>query len=182
MSEQEEPKKRGPKPRITVSPRADESQWSPEDVIAKRLAGAPFGVKTDTIPMREPGRWALRIANSQVHDSRHYDMAHKLGYRPVTKDDLPDGITPESVGFRVSEDGATLVKGVRGDEVLYKMPVEAYNKIQFAKAEANTKGLRSERAAKSDVAAAAAVAHGDQAAEYIDKHAKITIRDTVTGA
>lgn len=169
-------------PSITVSPRADESQWSQEDIIAKRLAGAPFGIKADQIPLREPGKWALRVANTQAHDSRHYDMTHRLGYRPVTKDDLPEGITPESVGFRLAEDGATLVRGIRGDEVLYKMPAESYQQIQLAKAAKNVEGMRSEKAAKNAVVEATAAAHGAEAAEYISNHGKMTIRDTVTGA
>lgn len=169
------------KPDITVTPRSDESTWSADDVIAKRLAGQPFGIKTDAIPMREPGKWALRIANSQVYDSRHYDMVHKLGYVPFTVDDLAPGITAESVGFRVAEDGKTLVRGIRGDEVIYKMPKDSYDQIQRAKADLNTKSLKSETAARQDAAQAAAGAHGDQAAEYIGKHAHITIKDSVTG-
>lgn len=170
------------KPSITVSPRADESQWDPNDVIAKRLAGAPFGVKTDEIPLKEPGRWQLYIASSQVNEGRHYEMTRVKGWVPFTKDQLADGISPESLGFRVAEDGNTLVRGVRGDEVLYMMPKATYEQIQMRKAESNTKGMRSEKAAKADVAEAAAAAHGAEAAEFIANNGKISIRDTVTGA
>lgn len=166
------------KPEITVTPRSDESTWSPDDIIAKRLSGHPFGIKADQIPLREPGKWALRIANSQVHDSRHYDMVHRLGYVPLSIDDLAGGITPESLGFRLSEDGKTLCRGVRGDEVVYKMPKEAYDQIQMAKAAKNVEGMHSEGKAKNEVAEAAAGVHGSQAAEYISKHGNITIKDT----
>lgn len=166
------------KPEITVTPRSDESTWSAEDVIAKRLAGHPFGIKADQIPLREPGKWALRIANSQVHDSRHYDMAHRLGYVPLSMDDLAVGVTPESLGFRLSEDGKTLCRGVRGDEVVYKMAKDAYDQIQAAKAAKNVEGMHSESRAKNEVAAAAAGSLGSQAAEYIQKHGNITIKDS----
>lgn len=169
------------KPAITVTPRSDESTWSADDIIARRLGGEPFGLKSDQIPLKEPGKWALRIANTQVHDSRHYDMVHKLGYVPLTVDDLAPGVDPPSIGFRLAEDGKTLCRGVRGDEVLYKMPKSAYDKIQMAKAEANTKSLKSERAAKHEAAEAAVAVHGDQAAEYLTQHANMTIRDSVSG-
>lgn len=169
-------------PEITVTPRSDESTWHPEDVIAQRLAGSPFGIRADAIPLREPGKWALRIANSGVNDSRHYDMVHKLGYVPFTRSDLPDNITPESIGFRVAEDGQTLVRGTRGDEVIYKMPKDSYEQIQLAKAAKNVEGMTSEKKARGEVATAAAQTHGSQAGEFIAKHATITIKDTVTGA
>lgn len=166
------------KPEITVTPRSDESTWSPDDIIAKRLAGQPFGIKADQIPLKEPGKWALRIANSQVHDSRHYDMVHRLGYVPLSLDDIAPGITVESLGFRLSEDGKTLCRGIRGDEVVYKMDKASYDQIQMAKAAKNMAGMTSEGKAKNEVAEAAAGALGSQAAEYISKHANITIKDS----
>lgn len=176
MSDQDtgEQQKRGRKPQITVT---DRSAFSVDDVIARRLSGEPFGLKSADIPLREPGKWALRIANSQMNDARHYDMVHRLGYQPATLDDLAEGVTPESVGFRLAEDGKTLCKGVRGDEVLYKMPKDAHTKIQFAKAAANSKSMTSERAAKEDVANAAAAQHGSQAAEYIQKNTTVRVSD-----
>ncbi len=165
------------KPSITVTPRSDEATWNPDDIIARRLNGEPFGIKADTIPLKEPGKWALRIANSQIHDNRHYQMVRQLGYIPVTKAFLPDDVSVESLGWRLAEDGQTLCRGVRGDEVLYAMPREAYDAIQWKKADANTKGLRSEHAAKEEVANAASGAHGSEAADYISKHANITIKD-----
>ena len=166
------------KPSITVAPRADESQWNQDDIIARRLNGEPFGLKADAIPLKEPGKWAVRIANSQLHESRHYDMVHKLGYRPMTRDFLPDGISPESLGFKVAEDGQTLCRGIRGDEVLYVMPKDQYDRIQMAKAAKNMEGMGSESKAKQAAAEAAAGVHGEQAAEYLSKHANITIKDS----
>jgi len=165
------------RPTVTVQRRADEGTWSPDEVIAKRLSGQPFGVRDDAIPLREPGKYALRIAHSQLHASRHYDMAHKLGYVPVVVGDLAEGVTPESLGFRVGEDGR-LCRGERGDEVLYKMERAAYDAIQMKKAEANTRALRSEAAAKQDAANAAAQQHGSEAADYIAKNVTVRIQDS----
>jgi hypothetical protein len=182
MDEQQiaEPKKRGRprKPEIVVAPRSDESTWSPDDIIAKRLAGEPFGLRSDQIPMREPGKWALRISNSGVSDSRHYDMVHKFGYQPFTVADLPDGISANSIGFRVAEDGQTLVRGVRGDEVIYKMAKASYDAIQMAKAEKNLDGMKSETKARNQAAEAVAAHQGSEAGDYIAKHATITIKDS----
>ena len=173
--------KQDQKPTVTISPRSDESQWNPEDVIAKRLAGAPFGLRTDVIPLREPGRWQLYIASSQINEGRHYEMTHQKGWVPFTRADLADGISPESLGFRVAEDGQTLVRGTRGEEVVYKMPQATYDQIQAMKADANTRAMKSENAAKHDAAEAAVATLGTEAADYISQHAKITITDTVSG-
>ena len=164
------------KPTITVNPRSDESTWSADDIIAKRLSGEPFGMRTDEIPLKEPGHWQLYIANSQGNESRHYDMVHRKGWKPFTKADLAEGISPESLGFRVAEDNQTLVRGVRGEEVIYKMPKADYDAIQAQKAAANTRDMRSGTAAKQAAAEAAVAAHGPQAAEYLS-HANLTITD-----
>ena len=169
------------KPSITVTPRADESSWSADDVIAKRLSGQPFGVRTDEIPLREPGKWQLYVASSQGNEGRHYEMTHKKGWVPCSTADLPDGISAESIGFRVAEDGTTLVRGVRGEEVVYKMPKTTYDRLQRLKAADNVKGMSSPKAAQQDLAEAAAAAHGSEAADYISQHAQVTVRDTVTG-
>ena len=168
------------KPTITVSPRSDESQWDPNDVIAKRLAGEPFGVRADDIPLAEPGIWQLYIASSQGNEGRHYEMTHRKGWTPCRKDDLAPGISPESIGFKVAEDGQTLVRGTRGEEVVYKMPKDIYDQIQQQKADANTRSLNSESAARNDAAEATAATHGAQAGEYLAKHATISIKDRVT--
>lgn len=177
----EQPSKRGPgrPPRVTnVVPRSEESTWSTEDIIQKRLAGAPFGVRTEAIPLKEPGRWHLYIANSLGDEGRHYDMVHRKGWVPCTIDDLAPGIAPESIGFRVAEDGRSIVRGARGDERVYKMDKALYDQLQMVKAESNTKGMRSESAARSEAAEAAVAQHGPEAAEFIAKNTRIDIRDS----
>lgn len=160
-----------------VAPRSEEGAWSQDDVLAARLAGQPFGVRAEAIPLREPARWHLYIANSAGDEGRHYDMVHRKGWAVCTTADLAPGILPESIGFRVNEAGA-LVRGHRGDEVVYKMPKAIYEKLQRAKAERNVAGQRSESKARSEVAEAAAAAHGDQAAEFLYRNAQIDIKDS----
>ena len=98
----------------------------------------------------------------------------------VVPSQAPEGITAAAIGFRTAEDGKTLVRGARGDEVIYKMPKEKYDAIQKAKAEANTRAMRSGTAARDDVANAAGSSLGDEAGSYIQQHGNITIRDSVT--
>jgi hypothetical protein len=172
--------KRGPSrpPKATVTPRDDESTWGAEDVIQKRLAGAPFGVRAEAIPLKEPGKWHLYIANSLGDEGRHYDMVHRKGWIPCTIDDLADGVTAEAIGLRVAEDGRALVRGARGDERVYKMDKALYNRVQHAKAESNVKGMRSESAARTEAAEAAVAQHGAEAAEFIATHTRMSIKDS----
>lgn len=173
----QEPKKRGRKPRVSVTQRTD--AVSIEDIAAdinrRRLSGERISAKE--IPMREPGRWALREANSQVNDGRHYEMVHKKGWVPCTADDLDPGITPQSIGYRLGEDGQTLVRGQHGDARLYKKDKQVHDAIKRKEAEDNTKSMRSERAAKEDVANAAAAALGPEAADYLHRNSSVKITD-----
>lgn len=181
MSEPMEPKRKpGRPPKVTaVVPRTEEGTWAADDVLAQRLGGQPFGVRAEAIPLREPGKWQLYIANSQSDDGRHYDMVHRKGWQPFTVADLPDGITPQSIGFSLGADGQTLVRGGRGDEVVYKMPKAVYAKIQAAKTRENMKGIQSERGAREAAAEAAVAAHGEEAAEFLQRHGHVTVRDTI---
>lgn len=165
------------KPKISVQPRSDEGTWSADEVNRRRLSGEPFGLRTSEIPLRTPGAWSLRVANSLTDEARHYNMRHRLGWEPLQLSDLAEGVTPESIGYRLAEDGLTLCKGQRGDEVLYKKPKGIDTQIQMAKAAANTRALKSESAAKEDAANAAASSFGPEAAEVIAKHGSITIQD-----
>lgn len=172
------PKKRR-KPRISVTPRADIAAQDLDaianNVNERRLRGEH--VRNGEIPLREPGKWALRRANSLAEENRHYTMVHELGWLPMTVDDLAPGTTAESIGYRLAEDGKTLCKGLRGDEVLYKKDKQAHDAIKLREARDRQKPLKSESAAKADAASAVASVHGDQAAEYIMKNTTVRISD-----
>jgi hypothetical protein len=170
------------KPEITVTPRSDEATWSAEDIIRARLEGDnPFGRTNDnSLPLRNRAAWHQRWFNNQVNPSQVHAAQRRLGWVPVRIEDLEEGITPESLGLTVAPDG-TIRRGDRAtEEVIMKMPEDLYQQVQRKKAAANVRGMSSEKAAKEEAAQAAAGQLGDQAAEYIQKHGNITIRDTVS--
>jgi hypothetical protein len=163
------------KPEITVTPRAD--LIPTDDIIAKRLAGQPFGTRNLAIPLREPQRWAVFIANSLADENNHYRMVHELGWVPLTVEDLAEGITPVSIGWQVKEDGHTLCRGQRGDEIVYKMDKLQYRKVQLAKTAENKKGIGSAKALKESAANAAAGQMGSEAADFVHKHLHVRGED-----
>lgn len=165
--------KRG-RPRVTVAPRTTETAFSADDIIAQRLRGGdPYGLRDLAIPIKDAQKWALKEANDYADENRHFSIIHKEGWVPVTKDDLAPGVTPESVGYRVAEDGQTLCRGERGRERLYKMTHENRQKIQMAKTAANKKGMGTAKAVREDVANATAGTHGSEAADFVYQNLRI---------
>lgn len=182
MSTDETPAKRGRgrPPRITVQPRRDEGTWSAEDVLQARLVGNnPFGhTNENDVPMRDRAAWHQRWFNTLSSPAQLHRARHVLGWEPMTVADLPDGQTIEALGYTVGPDG-TIRRGARdAEEILFKMPESAYRQIQTKKSAANTKGMRSPQAAKAETSEALAASHGDEAAEFINKHGSITITDS----
>lgn len=177
MSEQHE-EKRGRKPSISVTPRADIVAQDVDSIAAqineRRLRGER--IEQGEIPMLEPGKWALRWANSLAEENRHYTIVHEQGWVPVTVNDLAPGTSPESIGCKVSESGA-LCKGIRGDEVLYRKDKKLHDAIKMRETHDRLKAQRSESAAKHDVANAVAGVHGSEAADYIAKNTTVRIQD-----
>jgi len=163
------PPKRGRKPRVTVTPRAEVVEMDIDDVIQRRLAGQPFGARTTAIPLKEPERWATFIANSLADENNHYRMVHEFGWVPLTVHDLADGVTPQSIGWQVKEDGITLCRGARGDDIVYKMDKRRREQIQMAKTQANKRGIGSAKAVREEAANAAAGQMGSDAADFVYK-------------
>ena len=161
----------GPKT-VSVANRADLAEQNVDEVIARRLAGQPFGTRNTTIPLRDAGRWATYETNSLADPNRHYRMVHELGWVPVRVEDLAPGLTPESIGWQVG-DGGQLVRGVKSDQRLYKMPLEQQQAIAKAKADANMRGMGSAAAVKKAVVEAASGQLGDEAASFA--HEAITV-------
>jgi hypothetical protein len=164
------------KPQISVTPRT-ESAFDIDEIIRKRLAGNPFGVGTTEIPMREPGKWATYLANGDLHPSRLYEMTARKGWVPFTVDDLPENVTPESIGFSVNEAGA-LCRGTRGQEIVYKQPAEVRQQIQAAKTAANMRGMGTASKVKQSIVEAASGSLGDEAATSLNQHLHVTGQDT----
>lgn len=156
-------------PKVTVVPRSEEAMADVDAIIERRIAGNPFYSGDRAIPLSEPERWYIKEANSLADENRHYAMVHEEGYLPVTIDDIRPGITPESFGFRLAEDGKTLCRGTRGDERLYKMSKPNRAKIEARKTEIAKKGLGSVKAMRDDAANAVAGTHGAEAADFVSK-------------
>ena len=148
--------------------KATETAEAPRlSVIDRRLTN-PFGSPSRDIPLQgEKRNWVVRTFCADAeHPNRHYDAVHRLGWVPLTKDDL--AVSVESLGFVTSADGR-IVRGPGGQEVLMAMPSESYAKIQTAKSQANTKSLKA-GAVKESVSQAAAQEHGSEAGDHIHKH------------
>lgn len=153
-------------PQISVTPRA--AAVDIETIIAKRLSGDPFADGAAAIPLRDPHQWDTYIANAEVNPNRHYEMVNRKGWIPLTVADLPANVSPESIGWNVAEDGQTLCRGTRGQEVAYKMPKDIRSKIQEQKTAMNKRGMGSAQKVKADMANAAGNQLGSEAGEFVN--------------
>lgn len=130
-------------------------------IIDRRLEN-PFGTGSVPITLKTPGQWEVRWVYSKLRAGRIHDMTHNKGWVFVEPGEL-DG-TPDEYGF-VSKDNR-LVRGDQGEEVLMKMPLEDFQKIQRAKAEYNLKQL-GKKNMQDAVAQATAKEHGSEAGDSV---------------
>lgn len=151
------------KSQIDVTSRLDAAKTR-NTALARRLQGNPFISGSKDIPLKEPKRWHTHIASMESDESRFYKMRQN-GWEPVTVDDI-DGPIEES-GFRLHEDGKSLVRGVKGREMAFKMLKEDYRLLEAAKEAASMKGIGSARKIKADIAEAAGRQLGDEAGSYL---------------
>ena len=157
------------KPAVQVTSRRN-------DALARRLAtGNAFGSGTKSIPLKEPKRWHTRIENDYGDEQQVYRAIHEGGWEPLELADL--ACKPEDVGLRVNEAGH-LVKGAQGREIVLKMAIEDYRAIERMKTEKNLAGIGSPSKTKTQMANAAAAAHGPEAGEFVERHVSGTVTDT----
>lgn len=172
MSEDVTAEKRGPgRPRkATIEMTSRRSA-----ALARRLApgGAIFGGGTLEIPLKDRGR-KLKWFNSDIHESRHYEAVHKLGWTPVRPEDLAAGT--EELGLHVNAAG-DIVRGVRGNELLCWVPDEDYVAIQAKKTEANNREIGRPDRIKESVANAVASVSGDEGGQFVKDHFVGTVTD-----
>ena len=171
--DEQTPARRGRPPKITVAPRTP----SAEDIIKARLRNDPFSRSEVHVPLRDPGQWAIKEANSYADENRHFSIVHREGWVPVTMDDIQAGVSPESFGYRLAEDGHTLCRGVRGEERLYKMPTQARQQIAMAKADANKAGTGNASKVKAELSNVAARQFGSEAGDFVHDGIRITGED-----
>lgn len=130
-------------------------------VLERRLAD-PLGLPSVDIQLKE-GKWALRIVNASSRTGRIHTVIHSLGWEFVTPEELQG--RPDELGFRAMD--GRVVRGERGEEVLVKMPLDMFHKIQRAKADKNIKSLGKKQTLEQAAQMAATNGMGDQAAETI---------------
>jgi hypothetical protein len=150
-------------------PRKDQTDTdAPRISVIDRRLKNPFGTPSREIPLKgEKRNWVVRTFSADPeHPNRHYDAVHRLGWQPLTEEDL--AVSIESLGYVKSPDGR-IVRGEKGHEVLMAMPKEHFEAVQRAKADANLRSLKG-AAVKSEVAQATAKEHGDEAGETTYKH------------
>lgn len=142
-------------------------------VIDRRLAsGSVFSAASRPIPLKEPKRWMLRWVNTTVSPDHLYAMRADKGWDYVTVDDLD--VDPVEVGATILD--GKIVKGEKGQEVLMKMPLTDYNKLQKQKDLENRKQL-GKKQTKDAIVAAAGAEHGDQAAAFLHQ-TEIGVQDS----
>lgn len=131
-------------------------------VLERRVAN-PFGEPSARITLKDDS-YGCRWFNADIAHDHIWRAKHK-GWENVTPGELAD---VEQLGsFQKSPDGF-VVRGVKGSEVLMKMPHEWRDKIQASKTEAN-KAMMRPGATKARVAAAAGQQFGDEAHDFISK-------------
>ena len=163
-------------PRVTVAPRTTQDV---DRIIQQRIEGDPLARAAQSIPLRDPELWETHIANADVSPNRHYEMVHVLGWVPLTVADLPDGITPEAIGWQVTADGQTLCRGPRGGEIAYKMSKARHVELGQAKIRRNLRGTGSAATVKTALTNAASGQLGDEAASFLDRNVTVTGGDRV---
>lgn len=145
--------------------------------LERRLApGAnPHATSQKVIPLREPHRWQLYIANDYADEQQLYRMVHEYGWLPLEVGDL--SVPPEQIGYRISESGH-VVRGPQGREVIFKMDKRDYALLMQRKTERNNAGIGSQAKTRAQMAESAAATFGDEAGEYVHKHVTGHITDT----
>ena len=149
------------KSQIAVSSRGDAARTA-NVALARRLAGNVHGGGSRSIPLKEPKRWHVYIANTYANENEFYEMREK-GWVPLEVSDLACPV--EESGFRL-ENGA-LVRGEKGREMAWKMDAADYKLLEMAKRDQNMRGIGSAKKVKADMAEAAASQHGSEAADFI---------------
>jgi hypothetical protein len=159
------------KPAIAVSSRANAA-------LMRRLQpGAnPYISTSRAIPLKEPHKWQLYIANDYAEPDFFYRMIHELGWIPLEVGDL--ACEPEECGFRRSETGH-LVRGPQGREMIFKMDKADYAILMQRKTERNNATVGNPGKTKQATANAAAQAFGPEAGDAVYKHFQGTVTDTL---
>lgn len=130
-------------------------------IIDRRLAN-PFGSGSVPITLKTPGKWEIRWIFADLRAGRIHDVVQNKGWVFVEPSEI-DG-SPEEYGLSAKDN--RLVRGEHGKEVLMKMPLEDFRKIQKAKSEHNERQL-GKKQMREAVAQSMAKEEGDQAGDVV---------------
>ncbi len=150
----------------------------PISLVERRMkTGSIFAASAREIPMKEAGRWAIRIVNSAISYSHLLDMKEQKGWIFADPEDL--AVKPEDVGLRVMD--GRIVRGTHGEEVLMKMEKSDYRAVQQMKDEMNRRTTFGAKAAKASILEAASKEPGgDEGADFLNRTASsMTIKDSL---
>ena len=142
-------------------------------VIERRLqSGSALDVGSATVPLKDP-TLVVRWENSEIGPDHVYRCVHVLGWEYAVPEDLD--CTLEEAG--ASERDQRIVRGERGKEVLLKMKLTDYKKVQKLKDKENRKRTFDGHLVKNEMIGAVAGAHGEEAAEFVSK-SSMTVTDS----
>jgi hypothetical protein len=99
---------------------------------------------------------------------------HVKGWIPVRVSDL--ACKPDEFGYTASPEGF-VVTGAGGQEAVFKMRVEDWQRLVRAKTAANLKTIGDSRQVKADLVKAAETQFGDEAGAYVHAHVTGEVRD-----
>lgn len=132
---------------------------SPLLQIWERRLTNPLANVGPNIELKQRG-YELRWVNTS-RQGRFHVATTQQGWVPVKPEELNGDI--ENLGLTDQKDGMVR-RGVRGEDILVKMPADVFNRIRVKKSEMVVKQLRKTR---ENLAESAANRFGDQAADFV---------------
>jgi hypothetical protein len=145
-------------------------------VIERRLQSPNvFRASSQPIALVDPKKWTVRWENSEISPEHLSDMIHVKGWVYAELADLACPI--EEIGATVRD--GRVVRGERGREVLMKMLVRDYSRVQKKKQEETIRQTFGAKQIKDAIVSGAAAEHGEQAAEFLQKNVNaVTVQDS----
>ena len=129
--------------------------------IWERRLVNPLHTDSPGVSIKEQERWELRWIDT-ARQGRFYTASREQGWVPVHPNELED--TPDNLGLTSHNDGQVR-RGIKGQEVLMKMPRAVMVRIRRRKAEIVSAGLKK---TKQNLAQAAANRFGtEEAADFV---------------
>ena len=145
-------------------------------VIERRLQGpSVFRTSSQPVPMKDPNAWKVRWENTKISPDQLWNALHVKGWDYVMPDDLDCPV--EEIGAQ-ARDGR-VVRGERGEEVLLKMAMKDYTRLEQHKTKETLKQTFGQQQLKKTIVDQVAGEHGDRAADFMQKQVNtITVQDS----